>query len=331
MISEINQQNDTYIPQITWFQTLNKVYLTIHEFNINPPKIEIFFKKMTCKTETKDNKKKIKFDIDFFSDIYKEIKIDNYGRLLRLIISKKEHQYWPRLYREKESFSWISCDAINFEEEECDDKIIDEYNYQVNEFDTEINKDVLNQVIDSIIKNNLNNFVNSSKSYSNSIFSKQVSNHNIDVCSSSKAKITIDESKVNNFSRYNNSCSQEDQKNKSISNTSNNKSSNDDDKIRKESNLTEISNLSQKNINENSKNEKLEVLVIESNEEENSKKEVENNKSINKTTDITSNEARLYTETTNTISKSQFNIDNELDKINEINNKVKIPILKKLF
>ena len=46
MIKEISEEN--YLtPHINWYQTINKVYLTVNEIDLAKPKIEIFFKKMT--------------------------------------------------------------------------------------------------------------------------------------------------------------------------------------------------------------------------------------------------------------------------------------------
>lgn len=164
MIKEISEEN--YLtPHINWYQTINKVYLTVNEIDLAKPKIEIFFKKMTVKTQNKQGKK-FKFDIDFFSDIYKEIKIDDSGRFLRLIVTKKEHQYWPRLYREKESFNWIHIDSVNYIDEDDDDEIIEDYNYNVNEFDCEINEDIVNLIVDKHYKKA------TTSNTSNSIFSK---------------------------------------------------------------------------------------------------------------------------------------------------------------
>lgn len=135
---------DFKIPNVIWFQTFEKVILRIDEFDLLPNKvaIEIFFKKMSFRCETKDGRK-IKFEIDFFSDVMKEIIIDKKERWLKLLVSKKENQYWPRLTREKESFSWIKLDYHNFNEEDEDDAIIDT---QGGEFDFETKPSVLSEI-----------------------------------------------------------------------------------------------------------------------------------------------------------------------------------------
>ena len=175
-------------------------------------KIEIFFKKMTFKIEKLDNfetnknqinfnntnkggsntsntnslyKKEsnkinnksvgelIKFDIDFFSDIYKDVIIDDSGRYLKLVITKKESQYWPRVTREKESFNWIKINNMNYREEEDDDFNIDSnpYNNEMFSEDYELSKGEY-----ELINNKLNTSNDKIKSeilkYNNIIFDK---------------------------------------------------------------------------------------------------------------------------------------------------------------
>ena len=115
------------IPNIIWLQKIDKVILYIQELDlsIKTAKIEIFFKKMSFYIESKTDIK-FKFDIDFFSDVYKDIKLNDNGRYLKVIVIKKENQFWPRLTREKEVFKWINIDSHNFNEESDDDSIIDQ-------------------------------------------------------------------------------------------------------------------------------------------------------------------------------------------------------------
>lgn len=152
-------KNNYIIPRIYWYQTINKVYLTIQILGVKTPKIEVFFKKMTFIADIQKSKDKIKFDIDFYSDIYKDIMIQNNSRNMQLIISKKEYQFWPRLYRDKDVIPWISVDPINFRNEEDDDEIIKDIgNFKV-ENECEIDEKELYNLISSntnLIQNSMN-------------------------------------------------------------------------------------------------------------------------------------------------------------------------------
>jgi hypothetical protein len=153
-----DSKHNYIIPRIYWYQTINKVYLTIQLLGIKTPKIEVFFKKMTFMADIQKSKDKIKFDIDFFSDIYKDISINNHTRNMQLIISKKEYQFWPRLYRDKDVIPWISVDPINFRNEEDDDEIINDIGIFKTENECEINENELYSII-----NNTNSNLNKNK------------------------------------------------------------------------------------------------------------------------------------------------------------------------
>ena len=93
---------------------------------------------MSFKIEGKTGKK-FRFELDFYSDIYKEVKINDKERYLKIIVIKKEMQIWPRLTREKEVFTWITCDPLNFNEEDEFDNIIE----QNTDYDYELKKDIV--------------------------------------------------------------------------------------------------------------------------------------------------------------------------------------------
>lgn len=161
-----NKGKEVKTPNVYWFQTFDKVIIHIEELNLqaNKAKIEIFFKKMTFKIDSPTGIH-FKFDIDFYSDVFKDIAIDSKERYLKLIITKKENQFWPRLTREKETFSWIKLDHQNFIEECDDDTIvqdtgmefdyelkenqIEEINYNIAEF-----KDKINEIQSKLFKSN---------------------------------------------------------------------------------------------------------------------------------------------------------------------------------
>lgn len=117
-------------PYVLWAQRKDKVVLTITELNIKPPKVDVFFKKMSFISETNDKTPlKLKFDIDFYSDIKKDIHVDTRERFMKLIVTKKEKIWWPRLTREKERFPWIFIDYDLIEDED------DEENFNGKEID----------------------------------------------------------------------------------------------------------------------------------------------------------------------------------------------------
>lgn len=111
------------------------------------------------KYKSNNNNRLIKFEIDFFSDVFKDIVIDNSGRYLKLIIKKKESQYWPRLTREKESFSWIKINRFNYIEESDDDYILEKNSNRENSLiDDNINYEYNNDTFDYKTNQEIKNF-----------------------------------------------------------------------------------------------------------------------------------------------------------------------------
>ncbi len=150
---KVTQNKPVYkIPNITWLQKIDKVILYVQELDlcIKSAKIEIFFKKMSFYIESKADIK-FKFDIDFFSDVYKDIKLNDSGRYLKVIVIKKEIQFWPRLTREKEVFKWVNIDPHNFNEESDDDSIIEQIgcdsDYEIKDTEIVNNKHAMDEVL----------------------------------------------------------------------------------------------------------------------------------------------------------------------------------------
>ena len=112
---------------------------------------------MTFKTSNKITDEKYKFELDFYSDIFKDIKIENNckdTKFLKIIISKKENQYWPRLIREKLSFHWIVKDFVSFQDEVDDDRINTDIKNELTEFDARVDEKELYDKINNDKKKN---------------------------------------------------------------------------------------------------------------------------------------------------------------------------------